>query len=86
LTYRADIPKHATWSPDGSLLAVSFGPHAVLYEPTTNVVLQTLTSVHSEDTLSAHFVGPSGRYIAVVSAHNVLLWDLLDHAGELMSS
>lgn len=78
--FRSEQPRSATWSRDGSLLAVVFGPHVALYHPVTNVLCQTLASSESELIKSAHFIGKEARYLALVGDHNVTLWDLLSHS------
>jgi len=76
-SFRSEIPKHVSWSSDGSVLCVSFGSHVALFDPVTNALHQILTSPHCKEVSSAFFVGQSSRYLAVVGARDVLLWDLV---------
>ena len=71
------MPTHVSWSADGSLFAVSVGPHVALYDGNTNALHQVLTCSDCQHATSAHFVGTSSRYIAVVGHNDVMVWDLL---------
>ncbi|PCH33944.1 WD40 repeat-like protein [Wolfiporia cocos MD-104 SS10] len=75
--FRSGIPRHIAWSADGSLFAISVGIHVVLYEALSNALYQVLTSPDCSQVSSAHFVGPSGRYITVAGSVDLMLWDLL---------
>ncbi|KAI0719988.1 WD40 repeat-like protein [Cerioporus squamosus] len=77
LRFRTEIPTDVSWSPDGSLLAVSVGSHVAIYEPDTNALCQVLTCPDAVTVSGVHFVGSSGRYLAVSGARNVFLWDLV---------
>ncbi|KAJ8523307.1 hypothetical protein ONZ45_g181 [Pleurotus djamor] len=44
LKYKDNLPTHTSWAPDGSLLAVSFGPHVVVYDAPSTTLLRTLTT------------------------------------------
>ncbi|EPQ60436.1 WD40 repeat-like protein [Gloeophyllum trabeum ATCC 11539] len=77
LDFRSEVPTHASWSPDGSLLLVSFGSHVVLCDSITGVINTALTSPQCKSARSAHFVGTEGRYVAVVGSHDIVLWDLI---------
>ena len=79
--YRSEIPTHASWAQDGSLLAVSLGPYVVLYDPSTMLVVKTLTCPECSVVQSAHFIGRSGRYIALRGPKDLILWDLVFDSG-----
>lgn len=76
---------HASWSPDGSLLAISLGPYVALYDPITTALRQALTSPECQVATSAHFVGRRGRYLAVVGGSELVLWDLVTQSGMFLS-
>ncbi|KAG6910523.1 hypothetical protein DXG01_009942 [Tephrocybe rancida] len=78
--FRSEVPASASWSQDASLMAVVFGPYVALYDPTTNILCQTLVSPEGKPSRSAHFIGKEGRYLAVVEMHGVTLWDLLSQS------
>ncbi|KZT75043.1 hypothetical protein DAEQUDRAFT_753684 [Daedalea quercina L-15889] len=80
MRYRSEVPTHVSWSADGSLFAVSVGPHVALYDGNTNSLHQVLTCSDCKHATSAHFVGTSGRHIAVVGHNDVMLWDLLSRS------
>lgn len=73
---------HASWSLDNSLLCVTFGPHAILYESASYVLRQVLTSPNTKPALSSQFVGHNGRYLVTVGIWDVVLWDLPAQSGE----
>ncbi|OBZ79932.1 WD repeat-containing protein 75 [Grifola frondosa] len=75
--FRSEIPTDVSWSPEGSLLAVSVGPYVAIYDPDTNALLQVLTCAECKVVSSARFVGVSGRFLAVHGAQDVMLWDLI---------
>ncbi|KAA1467968.1 WD40 repeat-like protein [Dentipellis sp. KUC8613] len=77
LKFREEVPRHVSWSPDGSLLAVALGPYIVLYEPASNTLVQTLTTPECNQLSSVHFIGTAGRYLAAVSLFDIFLWDLV---------
>ncbi|KAF7971392.1 hypothetical protein HWV62_21226 [Athelia sp. TMB] len=75
-TFRGEQPTHVSWSLDGSLFSVAMGPSVNLYDAATNTLRRVLTSPDCNATSSAHFIGRSGRYLAVVGLWDVILWDL----------
>ncbi|KAI0652052.1 WD40 repeat-like protein [Trametes meyenii] len=77
LRFRDETPSDVSWSPDGSLLAVSVGSHVAIYDPDTNALCQVFTSPECTTVRSAQFVGSSGRYMVVSGLRDVLLWDLV---------
>ncbi|KAI0068107.1 WD40 repeat-like protein [Artomyces pyxidatus] len=82
-TFRQETPRHVSWSPDGSIFAVSFGPYVSLYDPFTNALIQALTAPQSCDkVLSSHFVGHGGRYLAAVGSTDIVLWDLVTQSAQ----
>lgn len=66
------------WSPDASLLCVAFGPYVVIYQSSSNKLIDTLicTEISGDDSLSLRFVGASGRHLLVAGRNNAVLWDL----------
>ncbi|KAJ7070869.1 WD40 repeat-like protein [Mycena amicta] len=70
-------PSHVSWSPDGSLLAVTTPLQIALFAPSTNQLLHTLAYPESGKAHSSHFIGKGGRYVAVVGEKEVILWDLV---------
>ncbi|KAI0315260.1 WD40 repeat-like protein [Amylostereum chailletii] len=80
-TFRDETSRHVSWSPDGSLLAVVFGPYVALYDPATGALIHAVTAPEAcAEVLSSQFVGDSGRYLATVGKHDVVLWNLVTHS------
>lgn len=79
--FRSEIPSYTSWSPDGSLLAVSLGRYVALYDPDTTALLHLWTSRGFPLVVSARFVGRNGRYVAIAGLKDVLLWDLIAESG-----
>ncbi|KAF8167608.1 quinon protein alcohol dehydrogenase-like superfamily [Crassisporium funariophilum] len=77
LSFRSEIPRSISWSPDASLFAVAVGPHIAIFDPITGSLRQTLTSSESLENHSAHFIGNSGRHLLAVGAKCLVLWDLV---------
>lgn len=80
LGYKSDIPRHASWSPDGSLLAVVFGPSVVLYDPYTNVPRHVFVCHESQRPCEAHFIGMSGRFLAIIGGPNLVVWSIMSRS------
>uniref|UniRef100_A0A0W0FAU9 Putative WD40 repeat-like protein n=1 Tax=Moniliophthora roreri TaxID=221103 RepID=A0A0W0FAU9_MONRR len=76
LAFRSLVPTSATWSPDGTLLAVCLGSQVSLYDPQTNVLICTFTSPELTSSKSAHFLG-RGRFLAVLGGKEVVIWDVV---------
>ena len=79
--FESDVPSHASWSPDGSLLAVAIGTSVVLYDPCTNVPQHTFVCCESPRPRQAHFIGPTGRFLVVTSGLDLVVWNIVSHSG-----
>ncbi|KAH7334387.1 quinon protein alcohol dehydrogenase-like superfamily [Rhizoctonia solani] len=77
-SYRNHTPFKALFSPDGSLLAVIHGQCITLWD-TEDITAPrgVLSCVETKDPRELVFVGSSGRYLAVLGAQTVVLWDLV---------
>jgi len=84
LSFRGERPRHASWSPDGSLLCVTMGPCVNLYDSSSNALRRVLISPNCKAPASAQFVGRSGRFLAVVSVWDIVLWDLPAQSGRFL--
>jgi NET1-associated nuclear protein 1 (U3 small nucleolar RNA-associated protein 17) len=73
-THHSAQPIDASFSGDGSLLVIAFGAVVTLWNPTTNVLLQTLTQGF-DPLRSARIIG-SSRFLVAVSGDAMTLWDL----------
>ncbi|KAJ7040451.1 quinon protein alcohol dehydrogenase-like superfamily [Mycena alexandri] len=72
-----ETPSHVSWSPDASLLAVTLPHRVVLFTPSTNLLRHSLALPECGAVNAAHFIGKAGRYLAVVGAIDLVLWDLV---------
>lgn len=82
---RSDIPRHTSWSHDGSLLAIPIGSSVVIYDPNTNSVQQSFVLQECRQPSEAHFIGRSGRYLAVMGGVDLVVWDVLSQSGAPLS-
>ncbi|THV07517.1 WD40 repeat-like protein [Dendrothele bispora CBS 962.96] len=77
--FRSEKPSHISWSPDGSLLALTLGPCVAIYDPLTNARLGTLTSPECKSAKAAFFVA-RGRSLAVIGTRDLVLWDVVSQS------
>ncbi|OCB85603.1 hypothetical protein A7U60_g7252 [Sanghuangporus baumii] len=77
ISSRSEIPSDACWSPDGSILAVSFGRQIALYDSHSNFPLSHLAAMDIRTIESIRFVGRRGRYLFATGRNNAVLWDLV---------
>ncbi|KAL4070635.1 WD40 repeat-like protein [Scleroderma citrinum] len=78
--FESNILRHASWCPDGSLLAVALGTSVILYDPRTNVAQHTFICRESSRPQQAHFIGPSGRFLAVISGLDLVVWNVVSQS------
>lgn len=79
--YRSELPGQASWSNDASLLAVAAGAFVLIYDSATNVLLQVMTASECSRVSSVHFLGSSGRFLAVAGEKDLVLWDLVSQTS-----
>ena len=60
------------------MAAGSFVP---IYDSTTNVLLQVLATSECGRVTSVHFLGSSGRFLAVAGERDLVLWDLVSQTS-----
>ena len=75
------MPSHASWSQDASLLAVTAGSFVPIYDSSTNVLLQVFIASECGRVSSVHFLGSSGRFLAVAGERDLVLWDLVSQSS-----
>jgi NET1-associated nuclear protein 1 (U3 small nucleolar RNA-associated protein 17) len=63
------------------MMAVACGPYVPLYDPVTNALRQVLTCSECKHVVSVHFLGSSGRYLAIAGKRDLVLWDLVAQSG-----
>ncbi|KZV93849.1 WD40 repeat-like protein [Exidia glandulosa HHB12029] len=76
-SWREQLPRALSWSPDGSILVVAYAAAVVLFDPDSNAVLQVLSCPEIKDIRSFAFVGTAGQYLAVASQREISVWDLV---------
>lgn len=81
LNCHSERPKHLSWSPDGSLLALTLMKYVALLNPSTNSTLERLNSPESGSIASSHFLGSSARYLVAAGVWDLVLWDLITRSG-----
>ncbi|WFD31322.1 NET1-associated nuclear protein 1 [Malassezia sp. CBS 17886] len=78
MSYRGTIPRHVSWSPDGSLMSVSQGVFVTLWDPQCLVMQAHLATPGQKDTQSSYFAGRRGRYLTALGTNgHLVLWDLV---------
>ncbi|KIY67198.1 WD40 repeat-like protein [Cylindrobasidium torrendii FP15055 ss-10] len=75
--FRGHVPKHVSWSPDASLLAIAFPRHAILYDPITTIQQCAIPTTELTEITSCHFIGSTGRYLVIRSTQDFVVWDLI---------
>ena len=58
----------------------------VLYEPSTMLVIKTVTCPECPSVVSTHFVGRGDRYLAIQGHREVILWDLITESGQFFKT
>ncbi|KAF9074836.1 quinon protein alcohol dehydrogenase-like superfamily [Rhodocollybia butyracea] len=79
LSFSNEIPSHVSWSPDGSLLAVSLGGYVSLYDALTNIHRTTFTSSKGSVAKASYFVG-RGRFLVIQGIQDFAVWDIVTHS------
>ncbi|KAI9494003.1 hypothetical protein BDB00DRAFT_820388 [Zychaea mexicana] len=74
--YRRDIPEAASFSSDGSILTVAFGPLVTVWDPSENCIRQILAQPSEEKIHTLHFVGDS-PYLLAASETRITVWNML---------
>ncbi|KAJ4485810.1 WD40 repeat-like protein [Lentinula aciculospora] len=78
-TFPSEIPSHVSWSPDGSLLAVTSGAYVSLYDALTNIHRTTFTSPECSHACTAQFIG-RGRFLAIQGKQELVVWDIVSRS------
>ena len=74
LSFSSGAVKDLSWSPDGTLFAVTLADRVMLYD-TSFTPIDTLSTFEHRSNISAHFVG--NRYLVVVGERSLTPWDLI---------
>lgn len=85
-TFRQEIPKHATISTDGSLLAVLFGKTINLHDSSAGGIVESINSSQIRSPEQLYFVGRSSRYLVIKGSRDIVLWDIVRRSGKCQPS
>ena len=80
-SFRSEIPSDTCWSPDASLLAISYGPYVCLIDPESNLLLDCLSTTEIKEPYSVMFLGRSGRFLLSAGKKDIIIWDLVTRSG-----
>ncbi|KAF8337985.1 uncharacterized protein EI90DRAFT_3041236 [Cantharellus anzutake] len=80
LNYRNQIPAKAVWSPDGSIIAVGFGPYLTLWDTFSHTLLDSRVCIEVPLVDDLCFVGRDGKQLAVAGSGGIVLWDLISRS------
>lgn len=80
--YRSRMPSNVVYSPDGSLIAVSYGLYAVIYDVASNGIRTTLTCPDLRDISHMCFIGETGQYFVITDNCMIYVWDLVALTGK----
>ncbi|KAF8216066.1 WD40 repeat-like protein [Mycena galopus ATCC 62051] len=78
LSLQNESLSHISWSPDASLLAITLPTRVALLDPSTNHLRHSVSFPELGPINDACFIGKAGRYLAVVGAVDLVLWDLVE--------
>jgi NET1-associated nuclear protein 1 (U3 small nucleolar RNA-associated protein 17) len=80
------MPIHdASFSPDGTLVALAHGSVVSLWDTESNALLRTLDGGAISDVRKLAFVGAEGRYLVGSGSKGFVVWDLLSCEGKSVS-
>ncbi|KAF7339337.1 WD40 repeat-like protein [Mycena sanguinolenta] len=78
LSLQNEAPSQVSWSPDASLMAVTMPKRVAIFDPSSNLLRHSVAFPELGSIAGAYFIGKAGRYLAVVGAVDLVLWDLVD--------
>lgn len=76
-SYRDLQPRTASYSTDGSLLAIAYQHIVTLWSPDTNTLLTTLTSPPDHEPITKLAFLSDSHFLAVCTKRRLFVWDLL---------
>lgn len=75
--YRDSVPRTATFSEDGSILAVAFGQITTLWDPYLNSIQAVLAQPNPENIEKLSFLGDNCPYLIAKSKTHLYVWNML---------
>jgi len=81
VSFRTEIPRSVSWSPDSSVFAVAVGSQVALYDATTGTLRQTLNVTGDRNIKTVTFIGSIGRDLLVAGHDYLVMWDVISNTG-----
>lgn len=75
--YRDSVPSTATFSEDGSILAVAFGQIITVWDPYLNSIQAVLAQPNPENVEKLSFLGDNCPYLVAKSKTHLYVWNML---------
>ncbi|KAI8982312.1 hypothetical protein BDF20DRAFT_912490 [Mycotypha africana] len=75
--YRDDTPTTATFSEDGSILAVAFGQATTIWDPYSNSIQAVFAQPNSEIVEKLAFLGDNCPFLIAISKEHLHVWNIL---------
>lgn len=75
--YRDSVPSTASFSEDGSILAVAFGQATTIWDPYLNSIQAVLAQPNPEDVEKLSFLGDNCPYLIAKSKAHLYVWNIL---------
>lgn len=75
--YRDSVPSTASFSEDGSILAVAFGQATTIWDPYLNSIQAVLAQPNPEDVENLSFLGDNCPYLIAKSKTHLYVWNIL---------
>lgn len=75
--YRDSVPSTATFSEDGSILAVAFGQVTTIWDPYLNSIQAVLAQPNPENIEKLSFLGDNCPYLIAKSKTHLYVWNML---------
>ncbi|CEP07902.1 hypothetical protein [Parasitella parasitica] len=75
--YRDSIPCTASFSEDGSILAVAFGQATTIWDPFSNSIQAVLAQPNPENIEKLSFLGENCPFLIAKSKYHLCVWNLL---------
>lgn len=75
--YRDSVPRTASFSEDGSILAVAFGQATTIWDPYLNSIQAVLAQPNPEDVEKLSFLGDNCPFLIAKSKSHLYVWNIL---------
>ncbi|KAG1083680.1 hypothetical protein G6F42_022119 [Rhizopus arrhizus] len=75
--YRDSVPRTASFSEDGSILAVAFGQATTIWDPYSNSIQAVLAQPNPENVEKLSFLGDNCPFLIAKSKSHLYVWNIL---------